>query len=402
MQDTTVHIRQLQADNHLHDVAIKADFGSRIRNAAVIGPPTVSMGNHAKPEETIDDLFPGRVTDIDMPDATSTVTSSEVESKIPRQFIALVLESGDIIILFAREGPNGHTEFISSRHTVARPMMVEHPGRHLAVDPTSRFMAVACFEGIFALYRLYTSSTMNQHFKEGKFHPIDAERYFRVDGVVHKMEFLHPSPGDVNHVILLLLIIKDGKTRMLLYDWDATKDIKLIQPYGKKGHPLVEANRMPQLLIPLKVRSSFLLISEESITWYTDILTGSPMPVLCPVSIDPPSDLHHGIYFPLWASWYRAPRWNQSVQDKDHIYLVREDGVIRFLEIDEDGVSGNMNVGNLDCNAGNAFACLEHHMDVADIHPKKMGDLLIAGGETCEGGLYLVSCFFRYKMTRQF
>lgn len=349
------------------------------------------MGTFAKEtDETLDDIFPGQEPDIDMSDLTDPSPIPITKSKLPRQFIALVLESGDIIILFARDAPNGGTEFISFRHTVARPMMIEQPGRHLVVDPTSRFMAVACFEGIFAIYRLHTVESMSHRFTEGGFRPIQAERYFRVNGVIHKMEFLHPSPTDVNHVILLLLIIKDGQTRMLLYDWDATEDLKLIQPYGKKGHPLVEANRMPQLLIPLKVRSSFLLISEESITWYTDILTGSPTPVLCEVSIDPPSELHHGLYYPLWASWYRAPRWNQSIQEKDHIYLVREDGVIRFLEIDEDGVSGNMNVGNLDCNVGNAFACLEHHMDSADIHPKKMGDLLIAGGETCEGGLYLV------------
>ena len=390
-----MQIRQLQADNHLHDVATKSDFGARIRNATVIGPPTVSMGTFAKDSEaTIDEIFPAQGTDteadIEMIDPRDSKPPLSTKSKIPRQFIALVLESGDIIILFARQGSNGNIEFISSRHTVARSMMIEQPGRHLVVDPTSRFMAVACFEGIFAVYRLHTSDNLQQHFSEGNFRPIEAERYFRVNGVIHKMEFLHPSPGDINHVILLLLIIKDGQTRMLLYDWDATKDLKTIQPHGKKGHPLVEANRMPQLLIPLKVKSSFLLISEESITWYTDILTGLPTPVLCEVSIDPPSELHHGIYYPLWASWYRAPRWNQSVHDKDHIYLVREDGVIRFLEIDEDGVSGNMNVGNLDCNVGNAFACLEHHMDSADIHPKKMGDLLIAGGETCEGGLYLV------------
>ena len=31
-----MQIRQLQADNHLHDVATKTDFGSRIRNATVI------------------------------------------------------------------------------------------------------------------------------------------------------------------------------------------------------------------------------------------------------------------------------------------------------------------------------------------------------------------------------
>jgi hypothetical protein len=322
---------------------------------------------------------------------------SRLKKEVPPQLIVLVLVSGDIIFLFARSGEDGpagrQIDFVSGRHRVSRPMLTEHPGAHLAVDPSSRFMAVACFENLFAIYSLHSREELqNQYKTTDKIDPVKEERYIRIEGVIHKMEFLHPSANDQDHIILLLLVVSGGRTRMLVYDWDVTQDIRSIKSHGQKGHLLNEGNRMPQLLIPLKVKSSFLLISKSSITVFSDILTGQPQYLHCPVSVDPPSQLHQGLSEPLWSSWYRAPRWTQSLNTQDHVYIAREDGVIRFLEIDEDGVSGNMNVGNLHCNVGTAFACLEHYMEAESQYndPTKMGDVLIAGGETCPGGMYMV------------
>jgi hypothetical protein len=61
-------------------------------------------------------------------------------------------------------------------------------------------------------------SKLNLHDEELHL-PVQAERYINVDGVIHKMEFLFPSANDPDHVILLLLVVNGGTTRMFVYDW---------------------------------------------------------------------------------------------------------------------------------------------------------------------------------------
>jgi hypothetical protein len=73
----------------------------------------------------------------------------------------------------------------------------------------------------------------------------------------------------------------------------------------------------------------------------------------------------------------------------DDIYIVREDGFIKFIETDcteESLVKTEMNIGQLSNNCGTALACLDY-LTFND----ESGDLLVASGDSCAGAAYLVS-----------
>ena len=70
----------------------------------------------------------------------------------------------------------------------------------------------------------------------------------------------------------------------------------------------------------------------------------------------------------------------------DSLYIAREDGLIRYVEIDQQDqllIKTTSKAGNLQRYIGTAFASLDVGMN--------SNDLLIAGGDTSNGGIYSVS-----------
>ena len=264
------------------------------------------------------------------------------------------------------------------------------PGMHLAVDPSSRYMAIGGSEGRFSIHALYSRYDLEKQYSQSSdIRYIESERYLPVRGVIHKMEFLYPSADDEGHIILLLLIIRGGKTRMLLYEWQTGGDLIKISAHSQKGHLLEESRRMPLLLIPLTIKSAFILVSERSMAICQDILLGTPICIDFNDQLDPPTPYHHGLGLPLWTSWTRPIRLPHHTAIRDDIYIAREDGHIKFLEIDsEELINADMNIGYFDCNNGTALASLDYEqINNSD----RTGDLLITGGDSCDGGTYLVS-----------
>jgi hypothetical protein len=312
--------------------------------------------------------------------------------RLPPQFIVLALESGDSIFLVLRQSQNGEVQFATTRRRVSKAMLNAQPGMHLAVNPSSRYMAVGCSEGLFAIYALHSRDELNQQYIRGEgLSPVASERYIFIHGVIHKMEFLYPSADDEEHVILLLLIVRGGRIRMVLYEWETGGDLREVRTQSKRGHQLADSNRMPLLLIPLTIRSSFLLVSDIDTVLCKDILQGPPLFVPVDIGLDPPTPLHHGLGPPLWTSWTRPLRLPYHTASLDDIYIAREDGVVRFIEIDsEDDIKAHFHIGNFECNNGTALASLEYQISN---NSGKTGDLLITGGDSCAGGTYLVSLF---------
>jgi hypothetical protein len=184
------------------------------------------------------------------------------------------------------------------------------------------------------------------------------------------------------------MIIK-GKTRMVLYEWETGSDLKHIRPHSAKGHLLERSRQMPLLLIPLTLKSSFILVCEDSMAVCQGILQGSPTFIDFNNRIDEPTELHHGSGRPLWAAWTRPPRLPSYAVFRDDIYIAREDGLIKFLEIDsreDEFVKADNNIGEFGANCGTALACLDFKNQY-----NKSGDLLVTGGDSCPGGTYLVS-----------
>lgn len=202
------------------------------------------------------------------------------------------------------------------------------------------------------------------------------------------MEFLYPSTGDDEQVILLVVLVNKGRTRMLIYEWVRGDDLTKIHKHSKSGHLLEASRQIPLLVIPLTIRSSFILVSEFSLAVCEGILHGSPNFVELPAEIDPPTSFHHGLNLPLWTAWSRPPRLEHHTAEHDVVYIVREDGLVRCLEIHtEDGIQADMTVGFFASNCGSALASLSYKGYARDF----TGDYLITGGDSGAGGAYLVS-----------
>lgn len=312
-------------------------------------------------------------------------------SELPPQSIILQLDTGDTVFLTLHQSNSGRLEFVSSRHRVPKSMLGLQPGMHLTIDPSSRYMAVGCSEHLFAIYALHSREELSrQRGQESPLRYVESESYFNVQGTILKMDFLHPNPNDMDHIILLVLYVAKGKTRMLLYEWETGNDLAKLRPRIKKGHQMAPELQMPLLLIPLTIKSSFILVFETFIAVCVGLLEGSLEFNIINQTFVPPTDLYHGKGFPVWTTWARPSRLDKHTLTKDDIYVVREDGVLKFLEIDvtfDELVGAEHKVGYLNGNCGKALASLDHK------NYGQTGDMLITGGDSCAGGMYLVSIF---------
>lgn len=198
------------------------------------------------------------------------------------------------------------------------------------------------------------------------------------------MEFLHPSKGDEYHVILLLIVAKNQKTRLVRIEWDCRCSLEGNLD-RKAGQILPHPERLPLLLIPLTYGTAFALVCQHHIVVYENILTGIANSQSCELDhYEPPEEPEGSMKLPIWTQWARPMRPVERFDPKmDNIYLCREDGVVRYIDIREDSnpmVSSNYKAGLLNTNVGAAFATL----DLGD----EGHDLLVAAGEMADGGMW--------------
>ena len=127
-----------------------------------------------------------------------------------------------------------------------------------------------------------------------------------------------------------------------------------------------------------------MLICEQTISVYRGVLTGnSSRKSISFHSKDAPIRPGSSRRAPLWTYWARPVRREAHTSKHDDLYICREDGVVRFLEISEESeimVDASMKAGILGCNIDTAFASLDLGLD--------RNDLLFAGGDMSNGGLY--------------
>lgn len=215
-----------------------------------------------------------------------------------------------------------------------------------------------------------------------------------VDGLILKMEFLHPPESDQskNHVILLLVVSKNKQSKLVCYEWDCSTSLETATWKGP-GQVLQPDQQLPLLLVPLKKSTAFMLVSEKCLTVYRDILTGpAKAHVLRVTNQEPPQEPGSSKRLPIWTQWARPMRNKAHTQIEDNIYLCREDGVVHFLEIkDRAGMmlDATHGAGFLGVNINTSFAAIdmgfktEIEDESADVNSV---DMLIGGGDMCDGG----------------
>lgn len=380
-----MQIAELRRDGQLHSIARKCDFGSRIRNARVIGTSPVKLGFEQYATTTFHGKADEDELDMDMTDAsTSSHSTNHGSAHLPPQLLLIVLETGDCVFLFLRPDKDGQQfEFEALQHSLPSSRLVRS-GFHLAVDPSSRYAAQACSRNMFVIHELESTDNLNLHLSRGKpLRPILSSRPRHVAGVIHTIEFLYPRPQDPQHVILLLIVVNNGVTRMITYDWELGNDLRQVLAEDKAGHILPQQHEMPLMIIPLTIRSAFFAVSEEEIAYCADVLQGSPSFEPFQVGNFPPTENHEGSEPPLWTAWSRPPRLYPYNQTRDFIYMAREDGVVIFLECNSEDVLGASFFHGNFCNVSTAFASL------AD--DTSSGEILVFGGDSGQGGVWSVS-----------
>lgn len=319
---------------------------------------------------------------MDESDGSSGEATAPRPAALPPQMLALVLESGDTVFLYISSGPDGTLEFKHTRF--GNPKEQLRYGFHMDIDPSSRYLALGSAEKGFVVFQLNSLQSLEEQSRLGQpLTPVVSYRMRSVQGVLHQMKFLYPRPGDDHHVILLLIVVRNGMSRMATYEWELGDNLKDVFAEEKRGHRMPVENQMPLLIIPLTVRSAFIAISEEQIAVCTETLHGPPHFETFNIDDDEPTSNYHGRDKPLWTAWARPYRLSEWFRANDGIYLAREDGVVYFIEADSDStLSGSVPIAKLDCSIATAFCCI-YEIDI---------DVLVAGGDSGPGGIWKVGC----------
>ncbi|KFY28862.1 hypothetical protein V493_02713 [Pseudogymnoascus sp. VKM F-4281 (FW-2241)] len=431
--DNLLQVKRLVKSGRLSEVGRVANLGSRIRNARVLGSVDwkspapkkdgsirersvrpipgafneysepegespkgclhgelhVDPGSHGESDSSMsfDDSF---LNADDSSDLSMFEPSNQENYRLGPQIIVFVLEAGDLMFFCAPDfGPDELIQPILIRHNIAKPLLGENLGAHLAADPSSRYLALGCSENVISIYSLKSREEMDAQYISGQpLSCIREERSLQVKGVILKIEFLFPSFQDPDHIILLLLISRNGKTRMHVYEWISGQPLSAIRQNHKKGHLLDERYRTPILLIPLTIKSAFILVCEQGVAVCEGLLEGSPQCHQSHLGHDEPSPIHKGRNAPLWTSWTRPVRTQKFAATNDDIYIAREDGLVKYLENNRDEfLCTGVNLGGITCNIGTAFTSLDSKFPGPN---GVIGDILLVGGDSCPGGVYWV------------
>jgi hypothetical protein len=381
-QDYFVQISELQKDGQLRNVIRRNDFDSRIRNAAVIGslPDDIKHETDIEVEDGVDD-------DAIMSDSNEPPSVSREYDPFPPHLLLLVLENGDCVFMFLRRTQQGTLTFVDARYQPPDPRLMR-PGFHLAVDPSFQYMALSCAEGPLVVCELESVAVLGLQYARGQhLRPVKSCRPRAVSGVVQQAEFLHPLAGDVNHIILLLIIVKNAKSRMVTFEWVAGDDLDAVLKVEKGGHRLPFEHQMPLLLIPLTVRTAFLAISPSSISVCKDVLEGAPNFENFELQDHDSSAFYHGREEPLWTAWARPYRLTSYFATRDYIYLAREDGVVTGLDIDSDNILGaTVKIVKSNCNISTAFCSIFDEFT----------DILVMGGDSGPGAIWQVGAKIQF------
>lgn len=315
-------------------------------------------------------------------------SSSPVGSSLPPQMLVLVLESGKLVFLFASNRPDGSTELIAiswEGHTGS-----SHIGYHLAIEPSWHYLVAASPTGLVVLYELESLANMNLQFaRYGSFKPIKSTSARAFHGVLQQATFLHPRPEDCHSLAILLLILvrkqpgkKEPTTHMVAYDWEIENG-----PQGVWDEDNAIISRLPpecQLpihVIPLMIKSAFIIITPDSVVVVKSLLSGYPEYEGMVADEPDARSVHSGVNEPLWAAWARPFRRKTYLAKTDIIYLAREDGTVLYLEIDSDDLALTVtNTVFLEVNIDTAFAAA---FDT-------FSDVLIVGRDIGPGGVWKV------------
>lgn len=210
-----VQLKEVCQYGRLRHVAVKTDFrGARIVAAKVFGPSSDQGLIQSTPQMLV-----------------IRKHSRSMQGKVqvlPPQVIVLTLSTRTLMFLWCHQHQNGTVAF--AQKTVRLPAgssRFDRFGAFLAIDPKTRAMAVAAPEGRLILYKTKSIDAWRSDLDAGLGSiPIEDERIISFKGRVMHMDFLFSGNQlDEFHVVLLLVIVHQGKTKITCFDWDCRQDL---------------------------------------------------------------------------------------------------------------------------------------------------------------------------------
>ena len=212
-----IQIVNILRDGHFNYVGGTADFGSKIRAACVFGKQS--------DDDDADNLtLP--IIKSESPRSPEPHPALNGDRSAPPQTLVLSLASGELRFISSdvtTEG-NGHPLFFQSCLAVpAQGSLFQQAGKHLAVDPFDRALAVASNHGTVILYKLKGREDIKHEIEADRenWTPVTEEIVLSVNATIIRMEFLYPSHNDSGQVILLLFGSNQSKhSQVFCYEWD--------------------------------------------------------------------------------------------------------------------------------------------------------------------------------------
>jgi hypothetical protein len=380
--DTSVLLREFvtsRDEPYLAECLCKIDFKDQILGAKVISAPVESVPMLEQiSRQTIEN-------------ERYIIDGVPVTEGDPPQILVLSTSRSDIVFLYARQTADGSIRFVCAKRSVVTGLTdVDQVPLHFAVDPASRFLAIASGPSYLCICALRSIGQLKKQIAlwspvstRSEFTPWTEQRFIQVDGSIIRMDFLHSQKDDTDRVILVLLVAKEGRTYLLLYRWNTRQPLTKARPMRSSGQMLSRQDSLPLMLIPCVASASFLLVTDTELALHTR--TDHAEVKRTAYAFSDPNAFKGSRRVKRWTHWGRPRRMTSWHEKEDEIILVREDGYLATYIIDlksDVKVTFNYSPGNLNFCVDTAVCFLPAPLRIHG------GDIMVAGGSLVEGGVF--------------
>ena len=217
-----VQLKEICDYGHLRHVATKSDFKGKILAAKAFGDPRKVHVNTSEKSPLL------KRTSLHRSRRSMT---GEQANTLPLEVIVLTLTTRALMFLWAKDGPHGSTTF--AQKTIRLPTAASRfnrPGQFLAIEPRCHAIAVAAAEGCFMFYKTKPMDVWRRDMQAGNDDvPITEETQYPIEGRIMHMDFLSPGTNDDDpHVVLVFIVVHEGKTKIETHDWDLRNSLDIM------------------------------------------------------------------------------------------------------------------------------------------------------------------------------
>jgi hypothetical protein len=326
--DSFIHLKEIMPEGSLHPVASKINFPGRIKNATFIGQPLPVN----EPENLDGKPFDGKILSKHV-----TLTGS-----IPPNMLVLVLDTDDLVFLFARTATGGRIHFVQSIYPLPRHRQSDlRLGADIATAPDRDAIAISARHSSIYLVRFKNWAELDAHVQDNprNWSPVASESLNRIlrkePCSIQRMAFLRPREHKDHAWILALVVGNQRRSRFVCFNLD-----ERLQTDDEVCNSNLDPELAgPDLMVPLEHTSRVILttnghfhISEEVFgpnlrfkSYDINQLAANDLE---------PAVLANSCYKPTFSGTLQAARSRLYAQaGKEALYLLRVDGVIISLDI---------------------------------------------------------------------